>query len=195
MEEAEKLTRVVGHSFGRPFKDQVEHVAGCLRRLARLARAALQPFASAEDSDFLFEVCSYDLVGVLPGGTSAQPMSTNLAKELQNGVRTRAGHLYNEAAKELLAFLESVVHGRGGNKQDCAGSGQKYANRVDKLASLVGKEPACEDVKKLMSIATRAADVITKGATGCLVPQDVALVTTAADDLANSGTKGGMNLD
>ena len=138
VDEAEKLTQAVGNSFGRQSKDHVEKAASCLRRLARLARAALQPFASAEDSDFLFEVCSYDLVGVLPGGTSAQPMSTNLAKELQNGVRTRAGHLYNEAAKELLAFLESVVHGRGGNKQDCVGSGHKYANRVDMLALLLG---------------------------------------------------------
>ena len=193
VEEAEKLTLVVGNCFGRTGKDQAEHVASCLRRLARLGRAALQPFACAEDSDFVCEVCSYELVGVLPGGTSKQTISTNLAKELQNGVRTRAGHLYNEAAKELLAFLESVVYGRGGNKQDCAGSGHKYANRVDKLASLLGKEPACEDVKKLMSIAARAADVITKGAAGCLVPQDVALVTTAADDLANFGTKGAMH--
>ena len=107
MDEAEKLTQAVGNSFGRQSKDHVEKATSCLRRLARLARAALQPFASAEDSDFLFEVCSYDLVGVLPGGAEVQPVSANLAKELQESVRARAGHLYNEAAKELLAFLEA----------------------------------------------------------------------------------------
>lgn len=183
VEEAEKLTRALGNSFGRQFKDPVDQAAACLRRLARLARAALQPFASAEDSEFLCEVCSYDLVGVLPGGPTAQPASAALAKELQEKVRTRAGQLYDDSAKELSSFLSAVVQGRGG-KLDIVGSGHKYANRVEKLALLLGKQPACEDVKKVLSVATRAADIVSKGATGALVPQDVALLTAAAEDMA-----------
>ena len=183
VEEAEKLTRALGNSFGRQIKDPVDQAAACLRRLARLARAALQPFASAEDSEFLCEVCSYDLVGVLPGGPTAQPESEALAKQLQEKVRTRAGQLYDESAMELSSFLSAVLQGRGG-KLDIVGSGHKYANRVEKLALLLGKQPACEDVKKVLSVATRAADIVSKGATGALVPQDVALLTAAAEDMA-----------
>ena len=185
-----KLQEVVGNSFGKKAGDSVGEICASLRRLTRLGRAALQPFQSAEDAEFLCEVASYDLVQVLPGGPKAQPKSAALARELQGVVRSKAESLYESTAQELCQYLVTLLTGKGG--RDAVGSGHKYSNRVEKLALLLGKEPPCEDAKRLVSVSARASDIVTKGATGALSAQDVALLTTAAEDMSKVN-KGGVH--
>ena len=98
------MAGLLGQAFGSQQRAIVDQVCGSVRRLARLARATLQTFAASEDAEFLCEVSSYDLVGVLAGGEAAQPKEASLAKELQGRARARAAELHQSAVSELLGF-------------------------------------------------------------------------------------------